>query len=165
MATITSAAELEFPKAGWIPPLRNGDRLTRVEFERRYASMRDVKNAELIEGVVYIPSPVSNEHSKAHFDAIAWMSHYAAFTPGVLGGDNGTLRLDLDNEPQPDAFLHILASHGGRVRIDEDGYVVGAPEWVGEVSASSVSIDLHAKLHVYRRSGVREYIVWRVEDQ
>jgi Uma2 family endonuclease len=144
--------------------LRNGDRLTRAEFERRYAAMPDVKKAELIEGEVYMPSPVSDDHSGAHFDLITWLGLYRLATPGVVGGDNGTLRLDLDNEPQPDAFLRILASHGGQARVDADGYVTGAPELVAEVAVSSVSIDLHGKLHVYRRNGVREYVVWRVED-
>lgn len=148
-----------------IPPLENGDRLTRAEFERRYAAMPHVKKAELIEGVVYMPSPVSNEHAEPHFDLIACLAFYRAATPGIAGGDNGTLRLDLDNEPQPDAFLRILASHGGQARVDEDGYVSGAPELVAEVARSSVNIDLHDKLHVYRRNGVREYLVWRVEDQ
>jgi Uma2 family endonuclease len=147
-----------------IPPLRNGDRLSRAEFERRYAAMPGVKKAELIEGVVYMPSPVSDDHSGAHFDLITWLGLYRLATPGVVGGDNGTLRLDLDNEPQPDAFLRILASHGGQARVDADGYVMGAPELVAEVAVSSVSIDLHGKLHIYRRNGVREYVVWRVED-
>jgi hypothetical protein len=84
---------------------------------------------------------------------MGWLTQYLAFTPGLAGGDNGTLRLDLDNEPQPDAFLRILPTHGGKARVDEDGYVVGAPELVAEVAVSS--IDLHAKLHIYRRNGVR----------
>jgi len=29
----------------------------------------------------------------------------------------------------------------------------------------SASFALHTKLHVYRRNGVREYVVWRVLDQ
>lgn len=148
-----------------IPPLRNGDRLSRAEFERRYCAMPEVKKAELIEGVVYMPSPVSNEHSFSHFGVMFWVTHYWAFTPGIAGGDNGTLRLDLDNEPQPDAFLRILETHGGHSRVDGDGYVTGGPELVGEVSVSRVSIDLHSKLNVYRRNGVQEYVVWRVEDQ
>jgi hypothetical protein len=126
--------------------------------------MPEVTKAELIEGVVYMPSPVSNEHSGSHFDLITWLGFYRTATPGIAGGDNGTLRLDLDNEPQPDAFLRLLETHGGHAHIDADGYVTGAPEWVGEIAVSSVSIDLHAKMHVYRRNGVKEYVVWRVED-
>jgi Uma2 family endonuclease len=34
-----------------------------------------------------------------------------------------------------------------------------------EVSSSSVSYDLGNKLKVYRRNGVREYVVWRVRDR
>lgn len=41
-----------------IPLLENGDRLTRPEFERRYAAMPQVKKAELIEGIGSMPSPV-----------------------------------------------------------------------------------------------------------
>jgi hypothetical protein len=153
------------PPESHTPPLRNGDRLTWPEFERRYRAMPHTQKAELIEGVVYMPSPVSDDHAGPHFNLIGWLAQYAAGTPGVVGGDNGTLRLDLDNAPQPDAFLRIRASHGGQARVDADGYVVGAPELVAEVAASSVSLDLHAKLHVYRRHAVREYLVWRVEDR
>lgn len=40
-----------------VPPLENGDRLSRAEFERRYAAMPHVKNAELINQTVYMSSP------------------------------------------------------------------------------------------------------------
>lgn len=83
----------------------------------------------------------------------------------VRGGDNSTLRLDLDNEPQPDAFLRLLQEFGSRARTSADGYIEGAPELIGEVSASSASYDLHDKLNAYRRNGVLEYIVWRVWDK
>ena len=152
------------PATQRIPPLQAGDRLTRDEFERRYFAMPNVKKAELIEGVVYMPSPVcTDEHASPHFDFIGWLSVYRFATPGVQGGDNGTLRLDLDNEPQPDAFLRILPEFGGQSKT-VNGYVEGAPELVAEVSASSASYDLHTKLNVYRRNGVCEYIVWRVWD-
>jgi len=149
-----------------IPPLEPGDRLTRAEFERRYKAMPQLKKAELIEGVVYMPSPVRlRRHGNPHGQLITWLGIYEAGTPGVLAGDNTTVRLDLDNEPQPDALLLIDAACGGQARISADDYVELAPEWVGEVSASSASFDLHTKLHVYRRNGVREYVVWRVLDQ
>ena len=149
-----------------VPPLQAGDHLTRDEFERRYDATPNLKKAELLEGVVYMPPPVSQEgHSGPQFDIIGWLSQYRVATPGIRGGDNGTLRLDLDNEPQPDAFLYILPSHGGQVRLSQDGYVEGAPELVAEVAASSASYDLHVKKKVYRRNGVREYLVWRVLDE
>jgi Uma2 family endonuclease len=148
-----------------IPPLENGDRLARPEFERRYEAMPELKKAELIEGVVYVPSPVSPKHGSPHFTLIGWLSHYSMTTPGLMGCDNTSLRLDLDNEPQPDVFLLILPTHGGQAGMDEDGYVAGAPELVGEIAASSASYDLPQKLEVYRRSGAREYVVWRVLDQ
>jgi Uma2 family endonuclease len=148
-----------------IPPLQNGDHLTRAEFERRYQAMPELKKAELIEGVVYVPSPVIwKQHGGPHFDFIGWSAHYCAYTPGVEGGDNSTLRMDLDNEPQPDVFLRIKPSHGGQSVTDDDGYVEGAPELVCEIAATSASYDLHDKLKAYRRNKVREYIVWRVLD-
>ena len=125
------------------PPLENGDRLTRAEFERRYEAMPDLKKAELIEGVVYMPSPVRHEqHGRPHSHSLPGLAIYVAATPGVEAGDNGSVRLDMDNEPQPDAFLIIDPECGGQARISEDDYVEGAPELVAEVASSSVSYDL-----------------------
>ena len=127
-----------------IPPLENGDHLTRAEFERRYDAMPDLKKAELIEGVVYMASPGPHErHGEPHFDLIGWLGHYATATPGVEGGDNSSLRLDLDNMPQPDAFLYDPAPHRRPGRISEDDYIEGGPELIAEVASSSVSYDLH----------------------
>ena len=147
-----------------MPPLRNGDHLTRDEFERRYAAMPHVKKAELIEGVVHMPSPVTaDEHGEPHFDLNGWLFVYRAHTPLVRGGDNCTLRLDLDNEPQPDGYLRLLPEREGQATL-VDGYVTGAPELIVEIAASSASYDLHEKRDAYRRNGVREYVVWRVWD-
>lgn len=149
-----------------IPPLRPGDRLSAEEFERRYEAMPELKKAELINGVVYMPSPVIFEdHGGPHFDMIGWLCWYRMFTPGIRGGDNSTLRLPLANRPQPDAFLIILPSFGGQVQIDDAGYIVGGPELIGEVAATSENYDLHDKLDLYCRSRVREYVVWRVFDR
>lgn len=71
----------------------------------------------------------------------------------------------MDNEPQPDGMLLIDPAFGGQATISDDDYVEGPPEWVGEISASSASFDLHTKKTVYRRNGVREYVVWRVLDK
>ena len=147
------------------PTLENGDRLTRAEFERRYDARPDLKKAELIEGVVHVPSPTRfGVHARPQATLIGWLFTYAAATPGVQVSDNPTVRLDLDNEPQPDAALLVDPEAGGQARVDEDDYVAGAPELVAEVAASSASYDLHDKLHVYRRNGVREYLVWRTLD-
>jgi Uma2 family endonuclease len=151
---------------GAVPPLENGDRLTRAEFERRYDAMPDVKKAELIEGEVFMPSPVrQRRHSHPHTRLVTWLGSYETDTPGVEAGDNGSIRLDLDNMPQPDAFLMIQPECGGHVRISEDDYIEGAPELVAEVTSSSVSYDLGRKKDAYRRNRVLEYIVWRVLDR
>ena len=145
-----------------ILPLENSDRLTRSEFERRYRAMSELKKAELIEGRVYIASPVRIIHGQPHAYIMGWLGVYHAATPGTQFADNTTVRLDSDNEPQPDALLRI---EKGQSRIDDDGYIEGAPELIVEIAASTASYDLREKLQVYRRNGVKEYIVWQVSDR
>ncbi len=148
------------------PPLENGDALTRLEFERRYTAMSNLKKAELIEGIAYMASPLRFEpHAEPHADVIIWLGIYKVATPGTRLGDNSTVRLDLDNEPQPDAVLLIDPRAGGQTRFSADGYVEGAPELVVEIAASSAAIDLRDKKRVYRRNGVQEYLVWQVLDR
>lgn len=151
--------------ADTLPP-RAGERLTRTEFERRYSAHPQIKKAELIEGVVYVPSPVRYDgHGLAHAALLGPLHYYAAHTPGVGIADNTTVRLDLDNEVQPDVLLRLEAPAEAQSQVTPDGYLEGAPELVAEIAASSASYDLHAKLHVYRRNGVPEYLVWRIQER
>ena len=146
-----------------IPPLENGDQLTRDEFEQRYERMPEIKKAELIAGIVYLASPLRiTQHGKPHARIMTWLGTYWSATPGLEVGDNCTIRLDAENEPQPDALLRITVD--GQSTISEDGYVEGAPELIVEIAASTASIDLHDKLKAYRRNQVQEYLVWRVYD-
>jgi Uma2 family endonuclease len=143
-----------------LPPLAQGDRLSRAEFERRYHAMPHVKRAELIEGVVYMPSPVKHkQHGNPHAYLNTWVGVYVASTPGTDLSDNATVRLDNQNEPQPDILLRIERVHGGRSFISADDYIEGAPEFVVEVAGCSASYDMHDKKLVYARNGVREYLV------
>jgi Uma2 family endonuclease len=143
------------------PLLEPGDRLSRSEFERRYERMPHLKKAELIEGTVYMPSPVrAREHAKPHNHLAAWIVVYASETPGVECFDNSTVRLDLENEPQPDVVLIKTPAQGGQARISPDDYIEGAPELAVEIAGSSQAYDLHQKKRAYRRNGVREYLAW-----
>jgi Uma2 family endonuclease len=145
-------------------PLENGDRLSQPEFHDRYLAMSHVNKAQLIEGVVYMPSPVrSRSHGQPHAMIIGWLSNYWVATPGVDLNDNATVLLDGDNEPQPDALLRI--ENGGNSRITDDDYVQGAPELIVEIAASTASYDLHDKKKAYRRNGVQEYIVWQINEK
>jgi Uma2 family endonuclease len=154
------------PSTKTIPYLEPGDRLNRDEFERRYDAMPNLKKAELINGVVYMPSPVRwDDHAAPHVALSGWLYIYWSQTPGVQAGDNGTIRLDWINEPQPDLTMIILPTHGGRVKRSEEGYLEGSPELVIEIASSSVSIDLHSKLQMYEAFEVKEYLVWRVRDE
>lgn len=151
---------------GAIPPLESGDHLTRAEFERRYELHPEIKKAELIEGVVYVASPIrAGQHGDPHFDVIGWLAFYRAVTPGVRGSDNATLRLDLENEPQPDALLRLDPTIGGKSFVGEDDYLEGPPELIVEVAASSAAYDMNVKRRVYARNGVQEYIVFQIHER
>jgi Uma2 family endonuclease len=144
--------------------LEPGDHLTREEFPRRYLARPDIKKAELIDGVVYVPSPVRIPyHAQPHGLVVTWLGVYIAQAPDVIMADNGTVYLDNHVEIQPDAFLWRPSASGPR--LTDDAYLEGAPQLIVEVAASSSSYDLHQKKEAYRRNGVGEYVVWRVLDR
>jgi hypothetical protein len=149
-----------------VPPLENGDHLSREEFERRWDNMPDLKKAELLNGMVFMPPPISAEnHGAPHTRLMFWLAAFWSATPEVMVVDNSTLRLEPDDDAQPDAMLFILPEHGGAARLDAKGYVHGSPELVAEVAASSINYDLNLKREVYRRNGVVEYVVWSVYEE
>src|SRR5712691_1928145 len=166
MATsATSTAPQELALGPSEPRLEPGDRLSRDEFERRYQRLPHVKKAELIEGIVYMASPLrAKAHGKPHGSLASWLGVYESETPGVEFFDNSTVRLDLDNEPQPDLTLIKNPEKGGQARISADDYIEGAPELAAEIVGSSRAYDLHQKKGAYRRNGVREYLVWITSD-
>jgi len=134
------------------------------EFLRRYERMPQVKKAELIEGVVYMGSPVSVRHAKPDGVIQAWLGTYASRHPETEALPNATVILDAENTVQPDALLRRLPEHGGLSRVNEDGLLTGPPELIVEVAASSASIDLRDKRRACCRNGVRESLVWLVAE-
>lgn len=143
-------------------PLESGDRLTREEFHRRYCARPDIRKANLVEGVVYVPSPARfDQHNKPQSLFIMWVNTYAAIMPGVEAGGDATILLSDTSEVQPDALL-FRVDPPGNARLTDKDYIKGAPELIVEVAASSASYDLHDKLEAYRRAGVEEYIVWQI---
>lgn len=151
--------------ASGIIPLRNGDVLNQPTFHQRYTAMPAGFRAELIGGVVYVPSPATNWHAVYHGDVITWLGHYRIYTPGVDLLDNGTVILDEDNEPQPDAVLRLDETAGGASYVNENGYVTGPPELHVEVAYASESIDLNQKRGEYEHAGVREYLVVLIREK
>jgi Uma2 family endonuclease len=148
-----------------IPPLENGDRLTREEFHRRYEAMPENVKAELIKGIVYMASPVRvNKHGKPHAAMMSILGIYQMSTKGVDLFDNVTYIVSDYYEPQPDTVLRINENNGGKSWINDDDYLEGSPELIVEISSSTASYDLHDKLEIYEKKGVQEYIVWRVLD-
>jgi Uma2 family endonuclease len=147
-----------------VPRLLNGDHLTVPEFERRYEATPDIKFAELIEGIVVMSPPISNLHSDTHGLLYALLKRYAWATPGVAATLCASLRLDGQNEYQPDAMLRIKSGPQSRCKVGPDGLLEGSPELAAEIAVSSAGYDLHEKKAVYQRALVREYFVWEVMD-
>ena len=140
------------------PPLREGDQLTSDEFMRRWEAMPDLKYAELIDGIVHMPSPVSIQHADLQVPLGGWLTYYASSTRGCWPSSEGTWLMGEKSVPQPDITLRILPEHGGQSHVEGD-YPAGAPELVVEVATSSRARDLGVKLKLYERMGVREYLV------
>lgn len=147
------------------PELHSGDRMNREEFHRIYQQTPEDFKAELIGGIVYVASPLKLPHGTAQPALTTLLYLYKASTPGVQVGDNTTILLAEEQEPQPDLFLRILPEYGGQSRTTPDDYVAGAPELIVEIAHSSKAIDLHAKRHDYEQNGVLEYLVLSLREQ
>jgi len=153
------------PRSKPLPSLENGDRLDQPTFHARYEAMPEDCRAQLIGGIVYMPSPRKLSHGETQSLVVRWLDEYAEATPGTEALLNNTQILGPDSEPEPDACLFIAPEYGGRVYADEDDYLHGAPELIVEVSSSTESIDLHRKKQDYQKAGVREYIVLALRMQ
>jgi Uma2 family endonuclease len=147
-----------------VPQLLNGDHLAVPEFERRYQAMPGDLRAELIEGIVVMAPPISDDHAESNIQLAEVLRRYARATPGVAAGVAGSTRLDGKNEYQPDVFLRIKSGSLAHSRIGADRLIEGAPELVVEIAVSSAGYDLHEKRSVYERNGVCEYMLWQVMD-
>ncbi len=142
-----------------LPPLENGERLDQKTFHARYEAMPEDTRAELIGGIVYMPSPLKPRHGRMHKRVLHWLAEYEDATSGTEAYDNTTAILAEDSEPQPDAYLIVLPEKGGQMRLNDQEYLEGPPELIVEIALSSEDIDLHAKKNDYEKAGVREYIV------
>jgi hypothetical protein len=142
-----------------VSPLVPGQQLDQPTFHDRYAAMPPETRAELVRGVVYLPSPMRFDHGDTRRSLAFWFGHYQWKTPGVAGADGATVILDLQGEPQPDHVLIIPADRGGQTHVDDNGYLAGPPELVLEVARSTRSFDLNQKKTDNERAGVREYVV------
>jgi Uma2 family endonuclease len=148
-----------------VPLLRDGDRMDRDEFERRWDAMPELKHAELIEGVVSMAAALSADHGTPHFTLQGLLFMYQVQTKGVMGAGGASVRFDSRNMPQPDCLLRLEGSVGGQSLVSQDRYFEGGPELIAEIANTSKARDLGVKKGVYLRNNVREYIVWRVQDR
>jgi Uma2 family endonuclease len=159
------ARKNDFHLNGVAQILCNGDQLTQTEFHRRYENSPPGVKAELIGGIVYMPSPTGSQHSDYHGELTLILGLYKAHTPGTKFGVEPTSVLGDDSEPEPDNTLRVLPEYGGQTKLDAKGYVIGAPEFIGEIAHSSVAIDLGRKKEDYERAGVQEYLVLCISEQ
>ncbi len=142
--------------------LVEGQRLDQPTFHALYEAMPPGTRAELIDGVVYMPSPVGRSHGRAHPPVTVWLDYYAENTPGVEFLDNATTILGWKSEMQPDGLLRILPECDGRT-WDEGAFIGGGPELVVEISRATRSVDLGPKKADYERAGVQEYVVRAID--
>jgi Uma2 family endonuclease len=148
-----------------LPPLQNGDHLDQKTFHERYEAMPRHVRAELIGGIVFLASPMKGQHGRHGIRLSQWLAGYEDATSGTQALEGATGILGPKSEPQPDGCLLILPECGGQTWEDKDGYINGAPEWVGEISDSTESIDLGRKKSDYEKAGVREYLVVAVRTR
>ncbi|MBM3738395.1 MAG: Uma2 family endonuclease [Acidobacteria bacterium] len=141
-------------------PLVTGQHMDLEEFVRRWDALPDLKNAELIDGVVYVASPVGPSHGTPDIILHTWMCTYSLKTPGVEAVCNTSCEVS-GSMPQPDSALRILPEYGGRTRTGRS-WIDGPPDLIVEVSDSSVRKDLGPKRALYERSRVSEYITYEV---
>jgi hypothetical protein len=141
-----------------LPSLENGDRLDQKTFHARYEAMPHVR-AELIGGIVYMSSPMKSPHGRYGTPLIRWLAEFEEATPGTEVLVGATTILGDESEPEPDGSLLILPAFGGQTWEDEDQYINGSPEFIGEIGYATESIDLHGKKDDYEKAGVREYMV------
>ena len=154
---------IERPDRHVLPPLEAGQRLDQPTFHERYKAMPPGTRAELIGGVVYMPSPLSRNHGQSTCKISGWLFHYRRFTPGIRSAGNATVKLGPFGEHQPDNLLVIPEHMGGQSRIDADGYLTGPPELIVEIARSSRLIDLGPKKRDYELAGVPEYLVIEID--
>jgi Uma2 family endonuclease len=156
------------PAAHYPGELCTGDEMSREEFHARYERSPGKLKVELVNGVVFVASPVSLNHGAPDCFLNGLLYYYTARTPGCQAATNTAIFLGPKDEPQPDSLLRLLPEFGGQSRTEQRqglDYVAGAPELVVEVAHSSRAIDLHWKRNAYQQGGVIEYIVHCVEEK
>jgi Uma2 family endonuclease len=147
-----------------VAPLRAGDTLTRAEFLRRWKQHPEIKYAELIGGIVYMPSPLTRQHGVTDKASGGWLWVYHVHTPGTETGTNATTLMEGEAAPQPDEYLRILPEYGGQ-STNAGKYVGGSPELICETCVSSASYDLHQKLDLYEKMRVLEVVAFLLHEQ
>ena len=152
------------PSADMTFLLAPGDRMDLCEFLERWEQSPELKFAELIDGVVYMPSPLSLPHGR--FDSVAQyvFTHYA-MSSGVCESQAGVTWLMLGSAPQPDLALSLNSQYGGKMEIAPRELASGLPELVVELCQASRSYDLGPKLALYERAGVPEYLAILIEER
>lgn len=154
----TSIRENSFSFFSSVPPLESGDVLDADEYWRRYQSTPVGLKAERIRNRVFIMSPLrAVQHGNPHALLSLWLGTYALEFSSLTVSNNATIRLNAENDPQPDL---CMIRRDGQTHYDEDGYLIGPPELIVEIAGSSASYDFGEKRDVFDAAGVAEYLVY-----
>ena len=160
-----------------VAELRTGACLSQPVFHAVYERTPPGFKAELVEGVVFMASPLSRRHGTRHVKFGSILSLYEDATPGVEAADNTSVVCTGLAESQPDLYMRVRRDHGGRSRTfsqvegvrvesDDDGdHLTTGPEFVLEVAKSSLTLDLNGKRRDYRAGGVEEYVVADIQNR
>ncbi len=165
MPTMPSVSRVQKATARYVPLFENGERMDQNTFMALYEQTPKGFRAELINGEVHLPSPVSLRHGRPHRLVCQWLGEYADETAGTDAFLDATAILSDDSVPQPDLSLIVIPEAGGQTAENARGYLTGAPELAVEISNTTAGIDLNAKLRDYERYGVREYLVVIVRER
>lgn len=152
------------PSADMTFLLAPGDRMGLEEFLERWEQSPELKFAELIDGVVYMPSPLSVPHSRFDGRAHSLLGYYGLRSGVCEIFPNATWILR-GSAPQPDLAVALSPEYGGKMEAAPRDLATGLPELVVEVCRSSRSYDLGPKLALYQRGGVPEYLAILVEER
>lgn len=152
------------PATDPIRPLVDGQHLSPAEFDLRYEATPSGFRAELVRGVVHVASP-SGLHEEDLVTLLrAWLVTYAARHPDIRASSSPTTHLPNGARVEPDALLRRTGAQASTQSVGRgaSARLHGAPEFVVEVSVSTLEHDLddkHGKQAEYRESGVAEYLV------
>jgi Uma2 family endonuclease len=132
------------------------ERMTAEEFFR---GAPEDRKAELIDGVMIMPSPPFDPHERLQNFLLTLLRVYVEeLELGEVRGSRTPVELGIDQVPEPD----VLFVAKQRAHIIQNKGILGAPDLVIEIlSAGTAHRDRGRKFRAYERAGVGE--LWLID--